>query len=86
MKLNKPLLKAISLHLFLTYLTTIALLLVIFYIALPVITHHGEQIAVPNVVGISLEQAKANLKKSHLRFSLSKDSSFSSKSSYATTS
>lgn len=47
-----------------------ALLCVFFYIALPIITRHGEAITVPNIVGLTVDEANSEFLKKKLRCEL----------------
>lgn len=55
------------------------LLLFFFYIYLPTTTNHGETLTVPNLEGIPFEEVDEFLTKRHLRYEVTKDSSFTPK-------
>lgn len=73
MKLNKPLLKLLALHLSLMVVVGSCLLLLFFHLILPAITHHGQFITVPNLKGISLDEVDAVLTQRSLRFEVTEE-------------
>lgn len=68
--------KQFAIHL-LVYLFTVVLALVLFfYVYLPITTNHGESITVPDIAGMSLEEARTFLESRNLAYVVN-DSSFS---------
>jgi len=59
--------------------TGTAVILFFFYIYLPSTTNHGETLTVPNLEGIPFEEVDQFLTKRHLRYEVTKDSSFTPK-------
>lgn len=72
-KLNKPLLKTLSIHLGVMLLILVSLTIIFFQWALPAITKHGQSITVPNLKGASIHELEAALEARHLRYQLTKD-------------
>lgn len=73
MKPNKSLLKLITLHLVLIVVAANCVLFLFFQFVLPVMTHHGQFITVPNLKGNSLEEVAACLTQRNLRFEVTED-------------
>lgn len=73
MKLNKPLLKLIALHLSFMVVVGNCIVFLFFQFLLPVITHQGQFITVPNLKGISLEEVDAVLAQRNLRFEVTEE-------------
>ena len=73
MQLNKPLLKLIALHLSLMGGVGSCIVLLCFQFLLPVITHHGQFITVPNLKGSSLEEVDVVLTQRNLRFEVTEE-------------
>lgn len=76
MKPNKSLLKFIFMHLSLMVVFTSTITFLFFQFVLPVMTHHGEAIAVPSLAGISLEEADVLLRQRKLRFSITEETTY----------
>jgi len=76
MKLNRPFLKLIVLHLSLMAVVGSCVLFLFFNFLLPVLTHHGQFITVPNLQGISLEEVDAYLAQRNLRFEVTEEFSY----------
>ncbi len=72
-KLNKPLLKTVSIHLGVMLLISVSLVVIFFQWALPAITKHGQSITVPPLKGASIHELEATLDARHLRYQLTKD-------------
>jgi len=66
-------------HAGLAILTSLLLVVFVFYIYLPITTNHGESLTVPNLEGMSLEELENFLKDRDLRFEIEPDSGFSPK-------
>ena len=66
-------------HTVLLIIAAITAIFGFFYIFLPSYTNHGETITVPDVVGIPIDEIDEFLTKRNLRFSITRDSSYSSK-------
>ncbi|MCS6968865.1 MAG: PASTA domain-containing protein [Cytophagales bacterium] len=73
---NTPL--ALALNIGLSFLIGMMVLLGFFYIYLPIATHHGESITVPDLEGMTLQQAADFLKERELRYIVT-DSSYNPK-------
>ncbi|MFM2428345.1 MAG: hypothetical protein RL012_229 [Bacteroidota bacterium] len=76
MKLNRPFLKLIVLHLSLMAVVGSCVSFLFFNFLLPVLTHHGQFITVPNLQGISLEEVDAYLAQRNLRFEVTEEFSY----------
>lgn len=72
-KLNKPLLKTLSIHLGFMLLILLSLVFIFFQWALPAITKHGQSITVPPLKGASIEELEAMLEARHLRYEVTKE-------------
>lgn len=59
-------------------LIVILLILFVFYFYLPVITHHGESITVPNIVGLVYDDLDEFLTDRDFRFEVTEDSGYNS--------
>lgn len=59
-------------------LIVILLVLFVFYFYLPVITHHGESITVPNIVGLVYDDLDEFLTERDFRFEVTEDSGYNS--------
>jgi beta-lactam-binding protein with PASTA domain len=73
MKLNKYFLKRIALHISLMSGVGSCIIFLFFQCLLPIMTHHGQFITVPNLQGVSLEEADAHLTQRYLRFEITEE-------------
>ena len=73
MKLNKYFLKRIALHISLMAVVGGCIIFLFFQCLLPIMTHHGQFITVPNLKGVSLEEADAYLTQRYLRFEITEE-------------
>jgi len=65
-------------HLVFIGIITLLMVLAIFYFCLPVSSHHGESITVPNIVGLVYEDLDEFLTDRNFRFEVSEDSGYNS--------
>jgi eukaryotic-like serine/threonine-protein kinase len=72
-KLNKLLLKTVTIHLGVMLLILVSLVVIFFQWVLPAITKHGQSITVPHLKGASIHDLEATLEARHLRYQLTKD-------------
>ncbi|WP_375581270.1 PASTA domain-containing protein [Marivirga tractuosa] len=77
MKLKANSLKDLFIHLGIIIGLSIILVLSFFYIYLPVTTHHGESITVPQLEGVHLDELDEFLLERDLRYEVTADSGFS---------
>lgn len=76
-----PQLKKVGLHVLLIAGISITLGFIFLKIYLPFYTNHGETVSVPDLTGMTYEQAEELLKSASLQYEISPDSGFSGKSS-----
>lgn len=78
MSFRKPAsIKDALVHLLIVIGSASLIVVVVFYIWLPVSTNHGETITVPDVKGLTLEELEEFLDKRSLRYEVTSDSSYS---------
>jgi beta-lactam-binding protein with PASTA domain len=77
MKLKANTLKDLFIHLGIIIGLGIIMILTFFYIYLPVTTHHGESITVPQLEGVHLDELDEFLLERDLRYEVTPDSGFS---------
>ncbi|MGM0581045.1 MAG: PASTA domain-containing protein [Bacteroidota bacterium] len=77
MKLKANSLKDVLIHLGIIIGLGIIIILTFFYIYLPLSTHHGESITVPQLEGVHLDELDEFLLERDLRFEVTADSGFS---------
>ena len=78
MSFKKPTsLKDLLFHLGVIVVSSVILVVFIFYIYLPIRTNHGETITVPDVVGMTSDELSNFLDRRNLRFEVTEDSSYS---------
>ena len=78
MSFKKPAnLKDFLIHLLVLIGSTILVVIIVFYMWLPVTTNHGETISVPDIIGMSVDELDEFLGKRNLRFEVTADSSYS---------
>ena len=77
MKLKANSLKDLYIHLGIIVGLGIVLILSFFYLYLPITTHHGESITVPQLEGVHLDELDEFLLERDLRFEVTEDSGFS---------
>jgi len=73
MKRNGYLFKVIALHLSLIVVTGSGIVFLFLQLLLPILTHHGQFITVPNLKGISLEEVGIYLTQRNLRFEVTEE-------------
>jgi eukaryotic-like serine/threonine-protein kinase len=76
MQRNRSFLKLIALHLSLMAAFGSSVLFLFFRFLLPVLTHHGQYITVPNLKGISLEEVDICLAQRNLRFEVTEECAY----------
>jgi eukaryotic-like serine/threonine-protein kinase len=76
MKFSRSFLKCIVLHFSLVAVVGSCVLFLFFHFLLPIVTHHGRFITVPNLQGISLEEVDAYLAQRNLRFEVTEEFSY----------
>lgn len=76
MTFNRSFLKLVVLHFSLVALVGSCVLFLFFNFLLPIVTHHGQFITVPNLQGISLEEVDAYLAQRNLRFEVTEEFSY----------
>ncbi|WKK84885.1 PASTA domain-containing protein [Marivirga arenosa] len=77
MKLKADSVKDILIHLGIIVTLGLIIVLTFFYIYLPVTTHHGESITVPQLEGVHLDELDEFLLERDLRFEVTEDSGYS---------
>ena len=76
MKWNRDSFKLIILHLSLIFVVLNGILFVFFQVLLPMMTHHGQFVTVPNLKGISIEEADSYLTQRNLRFEVTEGNTY----------
>lgn len=66
-------------HLLLVALTGMMMILFFFYIYLPITTHHGETITVPDLTGMKINEVEKFLEDRDLRYVVTEDSGYDAK-------
>lgn len=79
MSKSEPGKKELLIHIGLAGLASIAVLLFVFYVYLPITTNHGESMTVPNLEGILLDDLGEFLEERDLRYEVEPDSGYSPK-------
>ncbi|MEM9896398.1 MAG: PASTA domain-containing protein [Bacteroidota bacterium] len=79
MSFKKPTnIKDLFIHLGVMVGVVVSIILLVFYLWLPLSTNHGDTITIPNLVGMGVTELPDFLDKRDLRFEITQDSSFSS--------
>lgn len=76
MKRTLSLPKRIALHLSLMVAVVVSCVFLFFQFIMPIMTHHGEAITVPSLIGVSLEEADTLLGQRKLRFTITDEASY----------
>lgn len=69
--------KDLLIHLLAAIAVVLSIVVIVFYVWLPLSTNHGETITVPDVKGMTLDELEAFLGKRDLRYVVTSDSSYS---------
>ena len=72
-RFNLSLCKLILLHMCLMVVVVSSILILFFQYVLPIMTHHGQSITVPNLKGMSLEDVDVCLKRRSLLFEIKEE-------------
>ena len=73
MKRNRSSIKLIALHFSLMAILGSGILFLFFQFLLPILTHHGQFVTVPNLKGVALEDVDAHLAQRNLRFKITEE-------------
>lgn len=69
--------KDLLIHLLIVLGSALLILIIVFYVWLPISTNHGETITVPDVQGLTVDELEEFLEKRNLRYEATADSSYS---------